>query len=330
MKFGIIGFGRMGHIYKEVLDSLNIKTEFICDVIGQNISEKSYTDYKDAINQTSVDGIIISTYAPSHYEIIKYAINNDIKYIACEKPFTNSAKHADDIIKLLKNSRTRLNVNYIRRFSDSYEKLNNILYHDSLIGNPQTVMITSGAGGISTLGTHFIDLIRIILQSRIKSIYAVAIDHKLENPRGKQFEDPGGYAILNFQNKKRAFLEMSDDIGIQPKIEIIGEFGRIIIDELNNRITILARNKEDQCKKMRLYVLPNPVIYDTSFDFENITELTKKMIVNLISNKKLKASSNIIRDDIEIYSAIRKAFDTKKLVQLPLNDAYYHKEFMVT
>ena len=33
MKFGIIGYGKMGKIYEKVLEAMEIKTEFICDKI---------------------------------------------------------------------------------------------------------------------------------------------------------------------------------------------------------------------------------------------------------------------------------------------------------
>ncbi len=330
MKFGIIGFGRMGKLYQEILMSLDVELDFICDIEKQENGNFFYTDYKEALKKSNVDGIVISTYGPSHHEIIKFAVNCGVKYIVCEKPFTNSVKNADDIFQLLKKSNSRLSVNYLRRFSESYRRLFEEIHNKQIIGNPKSIIITSGAGGISALGTHFIDLGRYLLASEVSSIYGVPIDNHLSNPRGEQFEDPGGYAILNFKNNTRMFFDMGDDLGIQPKIEILGEYGRIIIDELNNKITIRARSKEDIPKKKRLYVLPNPILKDTSFNFESISVLTKKMMENLISNKPLVAPADSARNNVEIYSAIRNSFDFGTVVNLPLNELYYEKEFMIT
>jgi len=320
----------MGKLYQEILTSLGINLDFICDIKKQGNIENFFTDYQEALNKTNVDGIIISTYGPSHHQIIKSAINNGIKYIVCEKPFTNSVKNADDILNLLKKSNSRLSINYLRRFSERYRKLFDEIHNKQIIGMPKSMIITSGAGGISALGTHFIDLSRYLLDSEVSSVYGVSVDKNLPNPRGKQFEDPGGYAILNFENNTRMFFDMSDDVGIQPKIEILGEYGRIIIDELNNQIVIRARSTEDMLKKKHLYVLPNPVLQDDLFNFESISVLTKKMIENLISDKILVTSAFTARGNVEIYSAIRNSFASRNVVNLPLNDSFYDKEFMIT
>ena len=320
----------MGQLYQEILKSLDIKLDFICDTKKLDKIESSFTDYQEALNKTNVDGIIISTYGPSHHQIIKSAINSGIKYVVCEKPFTNSVKNADDILKLLKKSNSRLSINYLRRFSKRYGKLFHEIHNKQIIGVPKSMIITSGAGGISALGTHFIDLSRYLLASEVSSVYGVSVDKNLPNPRGEQFEDPGGYAILNFENNTRMFFDMSDDLGIQPKIEILGEYGRIVIDELNNRIVIRARSTEDMLKKMHHYVLPNPVLRDDLFNFESISVLTKKMLENLISDKPLVSPAYAARNNVEIYSAIRNSFASGKVVNLPLNDSFYEKEFMVT
>ena len=332
MDFGIIGFGRMGERYKNVLNSLGHEIKFISDISKIDTEFDFFENYIDAINNIPVDGLIISSHGPSHYEIMKHAISKNIRYIVCEKPFTTSVKHADEILELLKNSQTRLSVNYIRRYSNTYEKILDLLYTKNCIGIPKSMIISSGAGGISTIGTHFIDLATQILQSDVKSIFAYELNENLPNPRGTQFEDPGGYFILNFENKKRAFFEMGDDLGLQPKFEIIGEYGRMIIDEINDKLLIYSRNKEDRTKRKHLYGLPNLIIHNSTLNFESMEELIKKMLTNLISNDFIKSSADMAKKKVEIYSAIRKGFKNNNLVTLPLNndDDYYSKQFMVT
>ena len=88
MKVGIIGYGRMGILYHEVLNELGFELKFICDVKGEIKDIRFFNDFKSAIDSSKIDMVIISTYGPSHYEILKYAIKKNIKYIICEKPFT--------------------------------------------------------------------------------------------------------------------------------------------------------------------------------------------------------------------------------------------------
>ena len=83
-------------------------------------------------------------------------------------------------------------------------------------------------------------------------------------------------------------------------------------------------------KPMHLYGLPNPVIRNESFKLETMDELITKMIRNLTSESDIIVTPDIAREKVEIYSAIRNSFDTKKPIHLPLNDEYYKREFIVT
>ena len=330
MNVGIIGYGRMGKLYHEVIKEMKFDIDFICDLEKKIDDVKSFSDYKIALDSSEIDMLIVATYGPSHYEIVKYAIKKNIKYILCEKPFTTSLKHADKIIEVLKNSKSKLGISYLRRFSNTYSGLLNKLNQNKIIGDVKSIIITSGAGGISTLGTHFIDLCTLIFSEKVKSVYCVSINKNHPNPRGELFEDPGGYLVLNFYNEKRAFIDMSDDLGLQPKIEIIGSYGRIEIDEINKKIIGYSRKMDDRDKPMHFYGLENQLIIDESFDFESLNVLVKKMIEDIISNEKLQMTPDLARDKVEIYSAIRKSFDSNEIISLPLEGEYYEREFMVT
>jgi len=330
MNVGIIGYGRMGKLYHEVIKEMKFDVVFICDLEKKIDDVKSFTDYKIALDSSEIDMLIVATYGPSHYKIVKYAIKKNIKYVLCEKPFTTSLKHAEEIIEVLKNSQSKLTINYIRRFSNVYSELLTKLNKNKIIGDVKSIIIVSGAGGISTLGTHFIDLCTLIFSEKVKSVYCVPINKNHPNPRGESFEDPGGYLVLNFHNEKRAFIDMSDDLGLQPRIEIIGSYGRVEINEINKKIIGYSRKMIDRGKPMHLYVLENELIIDESFDFESLNILVKKMIENVISDKKLQMTPDMARDKVEIYSAIRKSFDSKEIISLPLEGEYYDREFMVT
>ena len=331
MKFGIIGYGRMGKIYHDVLKELKFEIGFIVDLtFSPNEIQNFFQDYKLALDSIPVDGIIVSTTSPSHYKIIKYAIEKKIKYIACEKAFTTSVKHADELSCLLSSSTTRLIVNYSRRFSTQYISLKKNILEQNILGKPKSIVITSGAGGLSALGTHFFDFCAFILEGKVKSVFAMPVDKNLSNPRGTEFKDPGGYVLLTFDNETRAFIDIGDDLGVQFMIEVVCEYGRIIIDELNKTLTIRARTKDDRSKPRHLYVLPNPIISSEPFEQETKQIWIKKLIENLISTDDIVVTSSMAKEKVEIYSAIRKSFDTQKIVYLPLDDVYYSKEFMVT
>ena len=87
----------------------------------------------------------------------------------------------------------------------------------------------------------------------------------------------------------------------------------------------------DFCKGSNRYsALENQLIIDESFDFESLNALIKKMIEDIISNESLQMTPDLARDKVEIYSAIRKSFDSNEIISLPIEGEYYEREFMVT
>lgn len=323
----------MGKVYKKILQDMGIKIEFIVDINTEKIDNGDYhifSDYKQALESKKIDGLVISTFGPSHFDIVKYAINKNVKYIACEKPFTTSVSHANEITELIKIKDIRLSVNYIKRFSLAYRNLMMDLYENHVIGHPKTIIIVCGAGGLSTVGTHYFDLCTFLLKSKVKTIFGISVDKKLTNPRGSEFNEPGGYAIMNYENECRVFIDMSDDLGLNPIVEIIGEHGRARINEIEKTILITGRTNEDKNKAKNFYGLPNPIIKNERFELEEVEELTKKMIENLISSSELISTSELGRQSVEIYSGLRKAFEKKCIVSLPLDDEYCERKFSVT
>jgi len=76
MNFGIVEYGRMGRKYASVLTSMKINISFVCNKISSEEVKKNYQDYKMAIDENKVDGIIISTYGPcSNLEDHKHTID---------------------------------------------------------------------------------------------------------------------------------------------------------------------------------------------------------------------------------------------------------------
>jgi len=208
--------------------------------------------------------------------------------------------------------------------------LKNDLIENKIIGEPRSMIITCGAGGLSAVGTHFFDLCSFLLNSTVKSVQAFPVDKNLQNPRGKEFRDPGGYLVLNFKNNTRSFLDLGDDVGVNPLIEIIGEYGRVIINEIEKKITITCRSEEDKQKPTHLYGLPNSIIKNEKFSMGSLDEMIKNMVNNVISKSELIFTAKMAKEKVEIYSAIRKSFETGKLAELPITDEYYEKDFMVT
>jgi hypothetical protein len=96
------------------------------------------------------------------------------------------------------------------------------------------------------------------------------------NPRGAQFKDPGAFGILGFGNGMRGFLDMYEDLGIPPRIEIVGSIGRVTIDESRNIWSIDCRRGKDREEPLGKYDLPlnSEPLHTERLDHSKLLEAT--------------------------------------------------------
>jgi predicted dehydrogenase len=113
---GLIGCGYWGNNYRKLLkDNQKMNLIYICDLKLNDFSEgksKMTNDYKDVLNDNSIDSIIIATPTETHYEIAKDSLNAG-KHVLIEKPMTMNSKEAKGLIKIAKENEKKLMVGHV-------------------------------------------------------------------------------------------------------------------------------------------------------------------------------------------------------------------------
>ena len=134
---------------------------------------KGFRSVEDVYNDPDVDLIVISTVPGTHYSMCKAALEAG-KHVVVEKPFVPTAKEADDLISIQKNSGKLLTVYQNRRWDADFLTLQQILADGSLgdVAECEThfdrhrpdpppenwkAIDQPGHGSIYDLGTHLID-----------------------------------------------------------------------------------------------------------------------------------------------------------------------------
>lgn len=109
VKVAVIGVGRMGTIHARNLKLGHIKgatLACICDIKEEAISKftkkygkiTSYDNYKQMLDNESIDAVIVSTEHYFHGDIVKYCIGKG-KHVLSEKPMTVTAEEARSVIE---------------------------------------------------------------------------------------------------------------------------------------------------------------------------------------------------------------------------------------
>jgi len=132
----VIGCGNIGALYDLNNDqiqthckALYLDKRFSLSVFDTNkvlvrkIANKYQAEIIENIDEKvlgSFDCVSICSPTSTHYSLLKSAIGAGVKLIICEKPVSYNAKELVELKKLYKASRSKVIVNYIRRFQPAF------------------------------------------------------------------------------------------------------------------------------------------------------------------------------------------------------------------
>jgi predicted dehydrogenase len=337
LKAAIIGFGGMGQRHYKAYEKIGVEVIAIADLYSDKIreilpkfpEEGIFRDYQNLLKKTDVDVVSIVTNGPTHTPIAIAASEAGIKNIMCEKPMATSISDSEALIRTITKNKTRLAVNHTRRHSTNYIRLKEMI-NNGIIGDIRHLYFNCGSTGIGNNAIHFFDTARFLTGSEPDSVLGFLDKTGTPNPRGKQFIDPGGYGIIEFKNGARFFIDSSEDTGIQYSFQIVGKYGRIIIDELNDIWEIRARSEDAKQVALTRYGTEMARIPFTSDGPFDIVDLTSRGLAELVSGKPISVTAYDGKKSLEMVVAFHvsdEAGNTR--VSLPLSGPSIEKEIKI-
>ncbi|RLD74833.1 MAG: oxidoreductase [Bacteroidetes bacterium] len=133
IKTGIIGFGLSGKVFHAPF--LHTHKGFKLEKIVERKSKESkkiypyvevVSDYKNLVNDKELDLIVICTPNTLHAPMAKECLEAG-KHVIIEKPFTPTAKEADELIKLAEKAERNIFVYHNRRWDGDFMTLKKII-----------------------------------------------------------------------------------------------------------------------------------------------------------------------------------------------------------
>src|SRR3989344_3067942 len=132
IKVGVIGVGNMGknhaRVYFEIANLVavsDINEKAGWEVAGK-FNAKFYKDYRQMINEESLDAISIAVPTFLHKQVATYCLEKKIP-ILLEKPIAENLSDAKKIFKLSQKYQTLLLVGHVERFNPAILKLKKII-----------------------------------------------------------------------------------------------------------------------------------------------------------------------------------------------------------
>jgi len=129
LKAGVIGCKRGGGkctYCQEMIPGCTL--EAVCDINEEFLKEaikrhnvKGFTDYKEMIDKADINFVVINTPDDLHVEQAIYALKKG-KHVYCEKPMAINLENAKKLMRVAKNSKTRIQIGYELHTSELYTK----------------------------------------------------------------------------------------------------------------------------------------------------------------------------------------------------------------
>ena len=294
---GIIGCGMAGDYHiNNLLKIKTVKIKWLCDisnVVLKNACKKydipnGTTNYKEVLNDRSIDAVIISTPPKSHYKITNDAISAK-KHVLIEKPIAinqeqvyklyNRAKNNPELIILdcsSRHSRLQPKFQYIKEIIESgklghiYYIHHNAIYRESRPGieyHPNAKWFLnkklSGGGALIDWGVYDLSFHLGILNDKlnlktIKSFNINGLDTQIHDNQIFNVEEHG-IVLMEFDTNLIYYWERANNAHNEAPNEtrIYGTRGGLKFSYLtwdSNEINYYYSDKKGKAKKDLLYV----------------------------------------------------------------------------
>ena len=251
----LIGCGRAGMIharnYKNkienarmvaVVDTREAAAKAAAEELG---IEKYYTDYKDILNDSEIDAVVVVAPTNLHKPIVLDCAAAG-KHIFCEKPMAMTVEECDEMIAACDKHHVKLQIGFMRRFDASFREAKQLLasgaigdlvqIHSNTRGpskpRPWMYDIKKSNGILAEVNSHDIDAVRWMADSDIESVYAVAGNFR--NPEARaEYSDYYDSVLMNGTLKNGVHFCIDGaayvQYGYDSKMEIIGTKGKICV-----------------------------------------------------------------------------------------------------
>lgn len=273
VRFGIIGFGAQGSMYAQFITEGKVPSmelAAICDIDSSKIeaAKEKYPDaeyfenYQEMIKSGKVDAVVTTVPHYLHPEMSMFALDNDI-HVLNEKPAGVYTKQVKELNEFAKTKDATYAIMFNQRNNPLYQKLKAILDNGDL-GDIRRVnwIITTwwrpqayydqsewratwggeGGGVLVNQAPHQLDLIQWLVgvpetvTSRVQ--YGYQRDIVVEDQVHATLTYPNGATGV--------FVTGTNEIVGSDRLEIIGDKGKIIVDDSLNAKVIRLNEPESK------------------------------------------------------------------------------------
>ena len=256
-KYGVLLIGA-GHIGLEHLMDIYYREDVRVIAVADSDAERAReaalrsgaacfgTDYRPFLLRDDVDIVIIATYTRSHLSILRDCLAAG-KHVLCEKPIAVSLDEGRELVRLVKNAKTKVLIAHILRHNASYKKIKELI-SEGKIGKPTLLRMTQNHHALNwerylrlmedcspvvDCGVHYFDIAEWLTGEKITEVSDFGTRTQPDAPRDN-------YALVNFKMSDgcSGYYEVGwgETLRSANEKEFIGTEGRITLEMRDRRM----------------------------------------------------------------------------------------------
>lgn len=239
----IIGLGHWGPNYLRIFQSLDrVNLSWCCDALRTNLKKiRHHTDarltdnYKELINDSSLDAVVVATPAATHYQIVKEALLAG-KDVLAEKPLTLKPDESLELCKLADRNKNILMVGHTFMFNPGIRKIKEYIENGELgriyylnATRTHLGLIREDVNAVWDLAPHDVSIFNYLLDATPITVHAVGACHL------KDEREDVAFINLVYPENIIANIHVSwEDSNKERTIRIVGSRARAFFNDLDN------------------------------------------------------------------------------------------------
>lgn len=311
----LIGAGRMGRSHAMAVRELGLSLAAVCDLrteardaMGEEFSIVPSARFADAAAMLAAFPaprlVVIATTANTHFDLVRAAVAAGARAVLCEKPMAASVDQCIGMVEGCAQAGTLLGINHQMRFMPQYELVKTIL-DEGLLGRLGSMNVVAGSFGLAMNGSHYIEAFNFLTGAWPVWVSAYFTGEPINNPRGVEFFDQGGEFRFIADSGQRLNLIIGHDQGHGMTVTYAGEYGHIIIDELQGEAIVTARERAHRGAPMTRYGMPWERVTHRFAPADNV-QPTKRVLEALLKGKNFPDG----RTGLQIVRAVARCYDS--------------------
>jgi predicted dehydrogenase len=192
VRVGVIGYGYWGPNIVRNLSALdNCQLAAVCDKNPAALARASRAypgvtvtaDFSEVLRSPDIDAVAVVTPVWTHFELAKAALENG-KHVFVEKPFTSTARQAEQLIELAERKNLKIMVDHTFLFSGAVRKIRDLVdsgtlgplyYFDSSRVN--LGLFQHDVSVVWDLAPHDLSIMDYILGAKPEAVVATGSNH---------------------------------------------------------------------------------------------------------------------------------------------------------